>query len=529
MKPAPSAPNRPDPLLRDIASLEKRFRAVLGERRRIDRVRGCWGPNNPYDDFAPRLARLLERARLAFDQGNMALAHEAYAALFALLALKDDYGFAVTRPETVVIADEQVRYLRAVGETAPAGQRAVQLLATMRHLGRNLWERCQLTIQSVLDSTPMPQREREQWLDDLIRFLRTERERDADRWLREAVKLRHGGDGLEELARQDSPRRPRAWLDWLDTVSAQGDSGRLLRAAREALANIPEGLELRATAADHLSRAAHALGDHKSLLAARWEAFRAEPFPARLLDLREAAHGIVQRRQWMRWAVTRACDETGGSIPGPLVGGGGNDQAVLFKEEGDCYTSGPTDGTAALARMLAGDWRTAFRMACDDPFGDWMGTSTARMFILPVMLAWLTGWPEREPSANVAELLNHALALFDVPDRSGSSISQRVRAALTEAMPSWKPVPAAVGATVVDACVRLARAGVATILKSPHHSKGQRAALLAAAAAEVLRARRSDTATLKLLDDLAAKHREDSVFTQELTTRCGQTRTASAR
>jgi hypothetical protein len=228
----------------------------------------------------------------------------------------------------------------------------------------------------------------------------------------------------------------------------------------------------------------------------------------------------------MRWAVTRACDETGGSIPGPLVGGGGNDQAVLFKEEGDCYTNGPTDGTVALARMLAGDWRTAFRMARDDPFGDWMGTSTARMFILPVMMAWLTGWPEREPPADVAELLNHALALFGVPDRSGSSISQRVRAALAEAMPSWKPVPAAVGAAVVDGCVRLARAGVAAILKSQHHSQAHRAALLATAAAEVLRARRSDAAAIQLVDGVAVKHREDSEFTRELRIRCRQTRTA---
>ena len=81
-------------------------------------------PLLPYDDFVPKLARLFERVRLAFDHGSMVLARDACAALFALLALKNDYGFAVTRPGLVVICDEQIRYVRALGETSRAGQRA---------------------------------------------------------------------------------------------------------------------------------------------------------------------------------------------------------------------------------------------------------------------------------------------------------------------------------------------------------------------------------------------------------------------
>ncbi len=517
----PDANPRPrlEPLLREIAALERRFRAALGENRRIDRVRGFGGANNPYDDFAPVLARLFERARLAFEQGNIILARDAYAALFALLSLKDDYGFAVTRPEGFAIGEHQIRYLRALGENAPGGQRGVLLVQTLRHLDRSLWEGCSATVQSVMESAPLAQGEREDWLDDLTRCLRTDREREADPWLREAVKLRRGGEGLGELARQDSPWRPRAWLDWLETVSAQGDPHRLIEATKEALANIPEGLELRATAADHLAQAAQALGDREALLVARWEAFRAEPFPARLLDLREATPGVLQRRQWMRWAVNRACDETGGTIPGPLVGGIGNAQEVLFTQDGDRFTSGPTPGTEALALMLAGDWRKAFRMARDDAFGDWTGTSSVGMFILSVMMAWLTGWPERGLPANVGELLTDALRGFDAPGESGSGTGERVRVALAEAVRTWKPASTVVGAAVVDGCVRLARGAVADILKRQYSSSGQRAAVLVAAAALVLSARRSDSAALKLLDDLATKHRKDLGFIRELTIR----------
>ena len=84
---------RSDSLIRDIAPVDKRLRAALDDPRRIDRVRGPWGAHSPYEDFTPRLAPLFERARQVFEQGPMALARDAYAALFAVLARKDGYGF----------------------------------------------------------------------------------------------------------------------------------------------------------------------------------------------------------------------------------------------------------------------------------------------------------------------------------------------------------------------------------------------------------------------------------------------------
>ena len=92
---------------------------------------------------------------------------------------------------------------------------------------------------------------RDAWLDEIIAVLRHDREREADRWLREAVRLRCGAVGLRELALQDRPWRPQAWLDWLEAIATQEDPACLLRAAKEALQNIPEGLESRAVAADH--------------------------------------------------------------------------------------------------------------------------------------------------------------------------------------------------------------------------------------------------------------------------------------
>ncbi|MBM3880087.1 MAG: hypothetical protein FJ387_10265 [Verrucomicrobia bacterium] len=414
---------------------------------------------------------------------------------------------------------EQVRYLRAVGETAPAEHRAGELAERRRWLRRNLWEQCNLTVQSLLESAPMSQDAREAWLDDMIAGLRQDRERDADRWLREAVQLRRGAVGLEELARQDSPWRPQAWLDWLEAIAGQQDPARLLRAAKEALENIPEGLEPRARAADRLAQAALALDDSESILTARWEAFRAEPFPRRLLDLRDAAGGQARQVEWMRQAATRSCDQAGGLLPGPLVDGGGSGEEVLFLEDGDCFTSGPTAGTEALAQFLAGDWRKPFKTAREDTSADWMGASTPRTFILPVIVAWLAGWPKRTAPVNVAALLDAALALFDLPDEPGPSIAQSVRSALEEVVPAWKEPARDGNPAVVNACVRLARAGVKAMLEVNYHSCVEHSAVLAGAVAEMLQVQQLDATAFQFLNRPTAKYRKHPDFAKELTAR----------
>lgn len=515
----PRVPLQPGTLLADISSLESRFRRALGDRRRLDRVRGFDGSNNPYDDFAPPLGRQFGRTRQAFDQGKMELARDGYAALFALLALKDDHGFSITRPARLAISEEQARYLRALGQAAPPGERSVLLIQTKRQLAQSLWEGCDLNIQTVLEIAPLAHRERIEWLDDIRSRLGQIRERDADRWLREAVKLRCGGNGLRDLARRESPWRPRAWLDWLETLVERECPNRMLEAAEEALAHIPEGLELRATAADHLARAATTMGDRNRQIAARWEAFRAEPFPARLLDLWGAAADAREQRVWMRRVATAACDPAGGLIPGPLVAGCYPTHEMLLKEDGDCFTSGPSDTTVACAHLLAGDWRDAFRMAYGETFEDWVGKCTVRMVVLPVVMAWLIQWPEKELPSNVAELLESALGLFAVPGEFHSRLGPRLKVALAECIPHWKPSIKAVGATVVDRCLRLVRNGIAATLENPDLDRNGRAAMLAAAAAEMLRERRSDADAVEFLDELARRHRRRPEFTEALTLR----------
>jgi hypothetical protein len=232
--------------------------------------------------------------------------------------------------------------------------------------------------------------------------------------------------------------------------------------------------------------------------------------------LRDAARDRKAQDHWMLQVVARACDQTAGLIPGPFVDGGTGGDQVLFLGDGDQFTSGPANATTACALMLAGNWRQAFKMARDDGFPDWVGATTARSFILPVIMAWLVGWPERPMPASVAASLQEALDLFDNPQEPEERVSRRLRCALEAVVPTWKETTRTVKAVVLDTCTRLVREGVQVMLDSGRHPRAESGIVMVAATAEVLQVQQSDAAALEFLNEFLAKHRQHEDFTNRL-------------
>jgi len=111
----------------------------------------------------------------------------------------------------VTIAEEHARYLRALVEATPVGNRAARLVEAMRELRASQWDASELSLRGVFEITSAALAEREALLDGLIQLLREGTEGVEDRWLREAMRLRRGAEGLVELARQEGEWRPRAW------------------------------------------------------------------------------------------------------------------------------------------------------------------------------------------------------------------------------------------------------------------------------------------------------------------------------
>jgi hypothetical protein len=223
-----------------------------------------------------------------------------------------------------------------------------------------------------------------------------------------------------------------------------------------------------------------------------------------------------EQRAWMRRVATAACDPAGGMIPGPLVDGFCGTDTVLLKEDGDYFTSGPSSATVACARLLAGDWAEAMRTACGDPFYGGAGGRNIRMLVLSVLMAWLTQWSDKELAPNIAELMDDAMGLFDIAGEVPTPLGHSLKMAFSEAIPRWKSATPSVSAKVVDRCLHLVRSEITAALKNFEPVRNGRIALLAAAATEMLRERRSEADAVEFLDDLARTHRRRPEFAEAL-------------
>src|ERR1051326_680147 len=148
-----------------------------------------------YGRYAPELEKLFERARAVFELKKFQLALEAYRELFEVLALEDDYGFGVHRPEGLDLRAERGRYLRAVIEGTAPPRRAEILLETARRLRERLWDAADLSLIEPFQMKHLEFEEKDEVLDGLLRLLSEDVDRSSDRWLREVTRLRYGARG----------------------------------------------------------------------------------------------------------------------------------------------------------------------------------------------------------------------------------------------------------------------------------------------------------------------------------------------
>jgi len=134
-------------------------------------------------------------------------------------------------------------------------------------------------------------------------------------------------------------------------------------------------------------------------------------------------------------------------------------------------------------------------------------------------MAWLTQWPDKELAPNIAELLDDAVGLFDISDEVPTQLGRSLKMAFSESVPGWKPTPLSVSTRVAVRCLRLVRSEIKAALKTLDLVRNGRVAMLAAAAAEMLRGRRSEADAVEFVDDLVRIHRRCPEFAEALSLR----------
>ncbi len=485
----------------------------------------------PYEEFVEPLVELFDRAEAAFDYGALSLARAAYQRLFELLRTEDDYGRGVSASDlTGVDADEAVaRYLRAVYEAEPPARRPQALCEQMRQVRAWLFSpRPMLDDASTGLSTglvqisPRPLPDREQFLADWIAFLRTQSApsgSDVDAWLREAVRLAQGTPGLEALARAEGQMRPRAYLDWFTALEEEGKQQEVLAAAQEALQALPARLPIRAAIADHLCAAAAQLNEAEALRLGRWEAFVAKPTLPRMLDLWDVARMLfirvdaAERTALMQRAVEHIRDYLA-HPPGRL------DEMM----RGDDGLEGPAwigQSVLAHACLLASDWDVAHHLAAQGKVLGWSSRESYQGLVVAAFLVLLSGKTLGALPSNLAQLwqwgVQYSVATWSWGYEEGDSMRERLARAYAEQFAATA-LSTDRQERFLSWCLDVAQQRVNAIVGNQHRGSYNKAAVLTVACAEVLQLRGNQTAADALVNDVRSRFPRHRAFQAEMET-----------
>jgi soluble cytochrome b562 len=463
----------------------------------------------PYRESVEPLTKLFDRTEAVFDSGDLALARAAYKKLFEALHLEDDYGRGVSGEDlpNVDISEASARYLRAVYETEKPARRPKALFDEMQQVRSSLYLK-QLKLDDLIQISPKPLPDRDQFLSDWTAFLRQQSGHEADAWLREAISLSQGTKGLAELAQTEGTKRPRAYLDWFAALDREGKHREILTAAEQALQTLAPKLPIRAAIADHLCAAAVKLKNVEALRAGRWEAFTVKPTLERLLDLREAT-AEAERTETMQ----RAAEQIKEYLAHPPR------QEMSFGWDRDDLESPAWIDKAVLAHayFFAGAWEEAHELAAREKVLGWSGSNNPQGLVVPLFLVLLSGRSLDALPPNLKHLWQEGLqtsAEFGWTSAE-AAVLKRLERVYRERLPQIH-LDDAHQADVLAWCLKVAKQRVKEIVGNQHRRAYDRAAKLIAACAEALRLRGEDKKAGKLLEDIRNEYPRHRAFQSEL-------------
>jgi tetratricopeptide (TPR) repeat protein len=366
-------------------------------------------------------------------------------------------------------------------------------------------------LDDIIQIAPQPLPDQEQFWRDWIAFLHTQSGSDADAWLREAVRLSQGTSGLETLARTEGVQHPRAYLDWCAALEAEGNHQAVLAAAQEALRALPEPLPIRAAVADYLCAAALHRHDTAALRVGRWEAFVAKPTLARLLDVWEVTPIGTERTGRMH----QAAQHMQHALAHPPSQG-------LHVWEDDLESPvWPDKSVLAHAYFLAGDWGAAYQLAAPEQVLGWSSSHNPQGLVVACFLVQLAGTSPGQLPPNLAQLWHWELqnstgfVAWHSTDTGEASLLTRLQHAYMEYLPatSW---PSDQQADMLAWCLDVVQRRIDAIVSNQHRGSYDKAALLLAACAELLRLLGKAQEAAALLDEARQRFPRHRAFQTEL-------------
>lgn len=458
-----------------------------------------------YEEQVDEMESLFEKVNMAFDNGDLKLARDAYNKLFSIFAMEDDYGGGIRTSSFESIREIFARYLRSVYETESHEDRIQIVYDEMQriiHIGFYI----KIGLEDMIQIRRKPLPDEERFLNDWILFLKPQDDVAADYWLREAVHLAKGADGLKELALSEGKKRPRAFLDWVEALMDEDKYSDAVAAAQQAGQFISSDLPIRSAIADHLRKAAEKLNNRELVSDAIWEAFYAQPQTNRLLDVWNSTADESQRIDLMQKASKRIREHLASKQP------------VYYSHHpfGGEFFARVEKSSLAHAYLLSRDWESAHALVVKENELGWSQSSNPQGLVVICFLGLASG---KRPSVfppNLSLLWNNALEDSLGYDGDTEAILPRLKSAYDSMFSK-----ASLGQreeSLLDWCLNTSKKRINSIVQNQHRRSYWKAATLTIACSEVLNLRGKAQEAQGIFEEIRGKFPRHSSFQAELRT-----------
>ena len=465
-----------------------------------------------FERFVEPLTVLFDRTEAAFDDGDFSAARMAYEKLFSSFAIESDYGQGVRPHDLPEINFEEVRarYLRATYLDTPLADRVASLLEAMTLGTATDFGMERPGLRDLVNNAVTPLPEFDEFLPRWIEVVKQKDGPQYDAWLREAVVLKDGVAGIENLALTEGKLRPRAFLDWISELFQNKRHEDAVKAAEVSLERLPRDLPIRAAIADHMVACAQDLKLPAAEARGRWITFETKPSLEKLIALFESAKG-PERTKLMR----RAADVIS------------NHQSTQHKYERDKswerdFVESPAsvdNSLLAHAYLLAGLMEKALTLAKSGKTLGWSGNDNAQPLCVAYGLVHGTQLAPQDVPPRLRSLWVSAAhriytwsdSYFELETKEKRTIAQQIDDAYKHSMECHPLSP-----EFAEWCFKAAEARVNAIVSNNHRRAYDRAALLTVASYETMLAIQNEKEAKNFVNRIRDRFPRHSAFQREL-------------
>lgn len=420
-----------------------------------------------FAEFIPSLHKLFNDAEALFNNAECDNAQKAYATLFTIFEIQDDYGrgISIHDLENFDFDEASARYLRSVYLSEKPGNRVNGLLKAMTQLSNIDYIHPKLDDVINISIDPLP--EFNLFLEEWIQVIKSKKEPEFDDWYREAIFLLQGVSGLETIAKNEGVQRPKIYFDWANALIKDKNYEAALDAIHYALEQLPKNKPIRADVGELKIICGVELNNKAIQFQGQWTSFESKPDLSKLINLYHKVE-LSKKTALMQEAsllINQHKQNTSNSIEG---------------------YSRPTASLQMHAYLLSNQQEQAFKLAQENSPLGWSSDENAQPLFIAYCLVRLTNQPIHKLPTSIKNIFTQALDKSKgiwLYDQKHQELLKRLECAYETLFATSDQIPN----EVFDWCLKIAQSRVHGIVSNQHRRAYDRAALLTAACAATLK------------------------------------------